>query len=87
MLPVMIEAPIEAALKSVQLGKCIRETCREVGSRFVIQSVGLDQPGTCCGIPECPSQVPDGLGVIVRGLAAGGVAACNPQVPGVGCYS
>ena len=52
MFRVTIEASIEAALKPVKLCKRIRQTCRELGSRFVIQSVGLDQPGTCCGIPE-----------------------------------
>jgi hypothetical protein len=40
--PVTIDASIEAALKPMKLGKGIGETCRELGSRFVIQSVGLD---------------------------------------------
>jgi hypothetical protein len=42
MFPVTIQASIEAALKPVKLCERIRQTCRELGSRFVIQSVGLD---------------------------------------------
>jgi hypothetical protein len=79
MFRVTIYASIKAALKPVKLGKHIRKTCRELGSRFVIQSVGLDEPGTSCGIPKCPSKVPNGLRMIVRGLATRSVAACNPQ--------
>jgi hypothetical protein len=36
------EASIETALKPVKLCERIRQTCRQLGSRFVIQSVGLD---------------------------------------------
>jgi hypothetical protein len=32
----------EAALKPVKLSERIRQTCRKLGSRFVIQSLGLD---------------------------------------------
>jgi hypothetical protein len=42
MFRVMFNASIEAALKPVKLCKRIRQSCRELGSRFVIQSVGLD---------------------------------------------
>ena len=79
MFRVTIDASIETALKPVKLCERIRQTCRELGSRFVIQSLGLDEPGTSCGIPQCPSQVPDGLRVIVRRLATGSVATCNPH--------
>jgi hypothetical protein len=76
---VAIEASIEAALKPVKLCERMRKTCRELGSRCVIQSVGLDEPGTCCGIPECPSKVPNGLRMIVWRVATGGVGAGNTQ--------
>ena len=79
MFGVPIDASIEAALKPVKLCKRICQTCRKLAGRFVIQSVGLDEPGACCGIPECPSKVPNGLRVIVVGLATGSVAACNTQ--------
>jgi hypothetical protein len=39
---VTFDASIEAALKPVKLCERIHKTCRELGSRFVIQSVGLD---------------------------------------------
>jgi hypothetical protein len=42
MFRVTSDAPIEAALKPVKLCERIHKTCRELGSRFVIQSVGLD---------------------------------------------
>ena len=42
MFRVTIEASIEAALKPMKLCKRIHETCRELGSRFAIQSIGLD---------------------------------------------
>jgi hypothetical protein len=45
MLCVPIDASIELALKPLKLGKRIREASRELGSRFVIQYVGLDEPG------------------------------------------
>ena len=79
MFRVTIDASIEEALKPVKLCERIPQTCCELGSRFVIQSVGLDKPGTCCGIPECPSKVANRVRVIVRSLATGGVGACNTQ--------
>ena len=79
MLRVTIDALIEATLQPVKLLKRIRKSCRKPGSRFVIQSFGFDEPGTCCGIPESPSKVPNSLRVIVRGLATGCVGACNSQ--------
>jgi hypothetical protein len=51
-VPVTIEASIEAAVKPMKLCKRIHDTCRELGSRFAIQSLGLDEPGTSCGIPK-----------------------------------
>jgi hypothetical protein len=42
MFRVTIDASIETALKPVKLCKRIRQTCRKLGSRFVIQSLGLD---------------------------------------------
>ena len=42
MFLVAFGASIEAALKPVQLCERIRQICRELGSRFVIQSVRLD---------------------------------------------
>ena len=79
MFSVTIDASIEAALKPVKLCERIRQSGRELGRRFVIQAVGLDEPGTTCGIRECPSEVPNGLRVIVRGLATRSMTACNPQ--------
>ena len=52
MLRLTIEAPNEALLKPVKLWKRIRQTCCELGSRLVIQAVGLDESGTSGGIPE-----------------------------------
>jgi hypothetical protein len=42
MFRVTSDASIEAALKPMKLCKRIRETCRELGGRFAIQSLGLD---------------------------------------------
>jgi hypothetical protein len=42
MFLVAFDASIEAALKPVKLCERIRQACRELGSRFVIQSVRLD---------------------------------------------
>jgi hypothetical protein len=42
MFRVTFDASMEAALKPVKLCQPIRDTCRQFGSRFVIQSVGLD---------------------------------------------
>ena len=86
MLLVTSDASIEAALKPVKLYKRIREACCELGSRFAIQSLRLDQPGTYRGVPERPSQIPSGLRVIVRAVTARSIAASTP-VLGVGCRS
>jgi hypothetical protein len=51
----------------------------EVGGRHAVQSLCLDKPGTGSRIPEGPSQVSSGLGVIVRTPSTGSVASCNRQ--------
>jgi hypothetical protein len=68
---------MEAPLKPVELFDGIRKRCREVGSRFAVQCLGLDETGTYRRIPKSPPQVPSGLCVIVRSLATGWVAARN----------
>jgi hypothetical protein len=42
MFLVTSDTSIEVALKSMKLCKRIRDTSRELGSRFAIQSLGLD---------------------------------------------
>jgi hypothetical protein len=42
MFHVTIDASIEAAPKPVKLCERNRQTCRELGSRSAIQSIGLD---------------------------------------------
>jgi hypothetical protein len=55
------DAAIEAALESVKL---IEGIC-EVGNRFALQTLSLDQPGTRRRIPEGSFKVPNGLNVVV----------------------
>ena len=42
MFRVTLDAPTEAALKPVKLFERIRQNYRDLGSRFVVQSVGLN---------------------------------------------
>jgi hypothetical protein len=52
----------------------------EVGDRLAVQTLCLDQqPGTSGRIPEGPSQVLSGLGVVVRALPTGSVTSCHRQ--------
>ena len=55
------DASIKAALKPTKFFERIGEGGRDIGSRFAVQPLGLDQPGTSGRIPEGASQVPNGL--------------------------
>jgi hypothetical protein len=59
---------IEPALEPVQLFECIGERGSDVGCRFAVQTLSLDQAGTRRGVSERPSKVPSGLGMIVGAL-------------------
>ena len=59
--------------------ECIGDGGRDVGSRFAVQPLCLDEPGTSGRIPERASEVPSGLGVVVGTPPTGNVTSCNPQ--------
>jgi hypothetical protein len=63
----------------MKLFECICERGGDVGSRFAVQRLYLDQPGTRGRIPEGASEVPSRLGVVVRALATGSVTSSNRQ--------
>ena len=63
----------------MKLFECIGKGGCNVGSRFAVQPLCLDQPGTSGRIPEGASKVPSGLGVVVRVLPTGSVISCNRQ--------
>ena len=73
------DTSIEDALEPVKLFEGIGERGCDVGSRFAVQTLNLDKPGTSGRIPERASQVSSGLGVVVRALATGRVTSCNPE--------
>jgi len=72
-------ASIEAALEPVKLLECIGKGGRDVGSRFAVQAVCLDEPRTSGGIPERASKVTNGLGVVVGALPTGSGTPRNRQ--------
>ena len=78
---------IEAALEPVKLFEGIGKGGRDVGSRFAVQPLCLDQPGTSGRIPQGASKVPSGLGVVVGALPTGSVSCRQPPALGVGCRS
>ena len=51
----------------------------DVGSRFAVQTLGLDYPGTHGRIFERPSDVPYGLRVVMWALATGSVTAGSAE--------
>jgi hypothetical protein len=75
------DASIEAALEPVKLVEGIGKGGSDVGGRFAVQTLSLDQPGTRRGVCERPSKVPSGLGMIVGALPTGSVPTCNRQPP------
>jgi hypothetical protein len=75
------DASIDSGLEPVKLFECIGKGGRDVGSRFAVQPVCLNEPGTSSRIPEGALEVPSGLGVVVRTLPTSSVTSCNPQPP------
>jgi len=73
------DTSIEAALKPVKFFECIGKGRCDISSRFAVQPLYLDKPGTSGRIPEGASKVPYGLGVVVRALPSGGSTSCNSQ--------
>ena len=73
------DASIEAALEPVKFFECIGKGGCDIGSRFAVQTLCLDEPGTSGRIPERASQVSSGLGVVVRTPPTRSVTSCNPQ--------
>jgi hypothetical protein len=65
------DTPIEAALQPVKLFERTSSGGDQLGSRFTIQPVSLDQPGTSRRIPQGAPEVPNSLGVVVRAFPAG----------------
>ena len=51
----------------------------DIGSRFAVQTLCLDQPGTSGRVPEGAFEVPSGLGVVVGALPTGSVTSCDRQ--------
>ena len=79
------DTSIETALQPVKLLERICKGSRDIGSRFAVQPIHLDEPGTSSRISDGAYKVPCGLGVVVGALATSGVTSCNPQPsePGV----
>ena len=73
------DASVKAALEPVELFEGVCEGGCEVGGRFAIQPVWLDQPSTPRRISEDASEVPNGLGVVVGALPTGSVPSCNRE--------
>ena len=63
----------------MKLLKSISERCCDIGSRFAVQPVCLDEPGTSRRIAEGAFKVASGLGVVVRVLPTGSIGSCNRQ--------
>jgi hypothetical protein len=63
----------------VKLVESIRQAGCDVGSGFAVQPLCLNEPGTSGRVPERPSEVPSGLGVVVRALPTSSVTASNGQ--------
>jgi hypothetical protein len=64
---------IKAALEPVQLFEGICEGHCNVFSRFAVQPLCLDEPGTGGRTPKRASKVASGLGVVVGALPTGSV--------------
>jgi hypothetical protein len=75
------DTSIKASLQPVQLFECISKGRCEVGSRFAVQTLCLDQPGTSSRIPERALKVASGLRVVVRALQPGSLTSNNRQPP------
>jgi hypothetical protein len=73
------DASIEAPLEPVKFWECIRKGIHEVGSRFAVQTLCLDESGTSGRIPEGALEVPSCLGVVVGALPTSSVTSCKPQ--------
>jgi hypothetical protein len=66
-------------VEQVKLFESIREAGCNVGGRFAVQPLSLDQPGTRGRIAERAFKVASGLGVVVGTLPTGSVTSCNGQ--------
>ena len=69
------DTSIKAALEPVKLFESIRQAGCEVGGRFAVQPLGLDEPGTSGRVAEGASEVPSGLGVVVGILPTASVTS------------
>jgi hypothetical protein len=70
---------VEVPLQPVKLFECIGKGGRDIGSRFAVQAVCLDEPGNGRRVPQRASKVPSRLGVVVGALLTGSVTAGNRQ--------
>jgi hypothetical protein len=75
----MSDASIESALEPVKLLQRICERGRDDGGRLAVQTLCLAQPGATGRVPQGPSEVPGGLGVVVGTLSTGNVAPRDRQ--------
>jgi hypothetical protein len=73
------DTSIQAPLEPVKLFESMCKGGCDIGSRFLVQPLWLDQPSTSGRIPEGASQVPCGLGVVVGALPTGRVTSCDSQ--------
>jgi hypothetical protein len=73
------DTSIKAALEPVKLSECVGKGDCDIGSRFAVQPLCLNELGTSRGISQGASQVPCGLGVVVGALPAGSVRSSNGQ--------
>ncbi len=73
------DASIQAALEPVKLFEGICEGWRDIGRRFAVQALRLDEPGTSNRIRERAFKVASGSGVVVGTLPTGSVTSCNGQ--------
>ena len=70
---------IEDALEPVKLFEGIRKGGCDVGSRFAVQTLNLDKPGTSGRIPERAFKVSNGLRVVVGTLPTSSLTPCDCQ--------
>jgi hypothetical protein len=66
------DTSIKAALEPMKLAERIGKGCCNLGDRFAVQTLSLDQRGTRRRIPEGSFKVPNGLNVVVGTLPTGG---------------
>jgi hypothetical protein len=81
------DTSIKAAPEPVKLSKGIGKRGCDVGSRFVVQALCLDQPGTSGRIPEQALKVPSRLGMGCAGSSGRERHFLPRPALGVGCCS